>query len=404
MNSSIYVDSRELYAWNNRSILMESDFQRNEYEARLARVGDWLADHAADVLMVYEAGAETASTRYLTGFASASTFIGASVTLASADGRIALITSAIAHGEPMHSNIHTAAIEDVRCLRSRDPAAFAAAIRDVLAEWGLRRLAVDTFDLLPHGLHAALSTPDGPRVRDAGPVMQTIRRIKSPAERTVIRRLGQLTADAMAEAVAAVTVGASESDIAAAAHAGCVRRGAELMTFGCFVATGARSALKNVAPRLDRKVAPGTLVMIDLGCRYHGYQSDTSRNVVVGTVAPDLADMLDTCDAALAAGRAAVRPGVLDVDVVAAMKAVIADRGHAAHDFTICHGYGLELVEEPMFQPARPIPLEEGMCFYLEPMIIPPSVGSVCIEDMVIVTADGCERLTTNPTRLWPGA
>ncbi|WP_170134907.1 M24 family metallopeptidase [Acuticoccus kandeliae] len=357
-----------------------------------------------DVLLVHEAGAETSNTRYLSGFASAPTYLGASITLVSADGRIALITSAIAHREPMHSNIQTAWIEDVRCLASSAPEAFLAAVNDVLAEWGLSRVAVHKPALLPHGLHAALFGAAGLDLADAGAIMQDVRRVKSAAERDLIRRLGAMTAAGMEEAVAAARIGATESEIAAAAHAGCVRGGAEVMTFGCFVASGPRSALKNVAPRPDRRVTPGSLVMIDLGCRYRGYQSDMSRNIVLGEIDPTLADMLDTCDAALAAGHAATRPGATDLDVVAAMKAVIADRGHARYDFTIGHGYGLDLLEEPMFDAARPLVLEEGMCFYLEPMIIPPEVGSVCIEDMVMVSADGAENLTPIPTRHWPGA
>jgi Xaa-Pro aminopeptidase len=41
------------------------------------------------------------------------------------------------------------------------------------------------------------------------------------------------------------------------------------------------------------------------------------------------------------------------------------------------------------------------MCFYIEPMIVPPTIGTICIEDMVIVADDGCEVVTTTPRRVW---
>ncbi|WP_269751189.1 M24 family metallopeptidase [Acuticoccus mangrovi] len=383
---------------------MELDFSADEYARRCRELAAEMREDGLDALLIFERGGDCSNTRYLTGFAHASTFTGDSLTLVRDDGEVALITSAIAHGEPMHSNIQTAWLETVRCLASGAAEAFAATAGEVLAAWTSRRVGLHDPDHLPLGIYRALTALGGLRFSPAQDLVAPLRRVKSPAEIAVLRRLGAITAEAMGAAVAAVREGVSESEIAAEAHRSAIAAGAELMAFGCYVATGPRGALKNVAPRPDRFVAPGELVVIDLGLKLAGYQSDMSRNVVVGRVDPRLADMLDACDAALAAGKAATRPGVRDVDVVAAVREVIAERGFEADDYSICHSYGLDLVEAPRFDAARPTTLTAGMTFFVEPMIIPPHVGSVCIEDMIVVTDTGCETLTPLPTRHWPGA
>ena len=89
------------------------------------------------------------------------------------------------------------------------------------------------------------------------------------------------------------------------------------------------------------------------------------------------------------------------MDVVKTMKDVIAEGGWAEWDWSTGHGFGLDLAEDPLFIPSNHEPLEAGMCFYIEPMIIPTHIGTACIEDMVLVTEDGCEELTTSRKRAW---
>lgn len=395
------INAKTSYSWESRAHLLELDFGEQEYFDRARRLSARLSDAGLDALVIYEPAASASNSRYLTGFATASTWLGGVLTLVRADGEMVLVTSSIAHGEPMHSNIQTARLRDVRALQDSSATGFAEAAAAVLAGWRACRVGVHRQNEIPFGLHRALSGLDGVAFVDAGDLVSALRRIKSPAEIEILRRLGRITAQGMAAAVEAVAEGVSESAIAAAAHQACVAAGAELMVFGCYVATGPRSALKNVVPRPRNLVKPGEVTMIDLGCKLHGYQSDMSRNVVVGEPDRQLADMLDACDQALQAGKDATRPGVRDVDVVAAVRDAIIGRGFAADDYTICHSYGLDLVEEPNFDPRHPQTLEAGMGFYIEPMIIPPTIGSICIEDMVLVTDSGCETLTELPTRYW---
>lgn len=398
------VAARQDYGWDARAPLLELDFPEAVFVARLDRVRARMAASGLDVLAVWEEGAGGHNVRYLSGFAMPTTWIGGSLVLVHRERDPVLLTSAVAHGEPMHSNIQTTWFRDVRGVAGQRAADMVAAAGEVLAAWGADRLHIGFFepDRLPHdirqGFEAAWATQS---LQSDHGILRAERRIKTGEEIAVLRRLGRITSIGMEAAMQAVRPGAREADVAAAAHAGCIAAGAEQMTFGCYAVAGRRSALKNVPPRADKAIQPGELVMIDLGCKLAGYQSDMSRNVVAGSPDAPLRAMLEACLAALDAGKAAIRPGMRDIDVPAAMRAEIARHGFAQWDWSICHGYGLELAEAPMFSRGAPSVLEAGMCFYVEPMIVPPEIGSVCLEDMIVVTETGCEVLTSAPLRVW---
>ncbi len=99
--------------------------------------------------------------------------------------------------------------------------------------------------------------------------------------------------------------------------------------------------------------------------------------------------------------REATKPGATVNEIVKAMNEVIAAGGWAEWDWSTGHGFGLDLAEAPFFIPQNEEPLEAGMCFYLEPMIVPTDLGTACPEDMILVTENGCEQLTTTPLRNW---
>ncbi|MCB4768475.1 Xaa-Pro peptidase family protein [Ancylobacter sp. Lp-2] len=396
------MESRNPYGWKERSAVLELDFDESEFRSRIRSVQTRLEALDLDALLVWEEGANGSNVRYLSGFYMPPTWIGGSLVLVGREGDPVLVTSAVAHGEPMHSNIQTTWLRDVRAV-GLDYAEVIAAVAGLAAGWRPgRRIGVAGFDRLPYALRVGLDAAlEGHRLLDDGGLMKAQRVIKSPAEIALLRRLGAITAAGMDAAMAAVAPGVTESEVAAAAHRGCMAAGAEQMTFGCFVGSGKRGALKNMPPRPDRRILPDQLVVIDLGCKLGGYQSDMSRNVVAGQPAADVAAMVETCRRALDAGKAMIRPGVADRDIVAAMRELIAGAGFAPWDWSICHGYGLDLVETPTFAASEPTIIEAGMCFYVEPMIIPPEIGAICIEDMIVVTEDGFENLTPVRTAAW---
>jgi Xaa-Pro aminopeptidase len=396
------MPARNAYDWDARRELLEIDFDESEFRSRIKSIQKKMREKSIDVLLAWDEGARGSNVRYLSGFYMAPTWIGGSLVIVQREGDPRLVTSSVAHGEPMHSNIQTSWLRDVRAI-DLGYGELLKVVRDLGRTWPARaRIGVVEFDHLPYALRLGLvDALDGKTLVDDDGLLRAQRAIKSAAEIALLRKLGLITAAGMNEAMAAVRAGATESDVAAAAHHGCVAAGAEQMTFGCFVGAGKRGALKNMAPRADRRISPNELVVIDLGCKFGGYQSDMSRNVVAGTPTDEIAGMIVACQAALAAGKAAIRPGVADQAIIDAMHRSIGAAGYAQWDWSICHGYGLDLVETPTFAASEPTTIQAGMCFYVEPMIIPSEIGAICIEDMIVVTETGFENLTPVPIEAW---
>ncbi len=105
--------------------------------------------------------------------------------------------------------------------------------------------------------------------------------------------------------------------------------------------------------------------------------------------------------AANAAAKAATRPGVTCAGVDAAARRIIVEAGYGAcFTHRVGHGIGLEGHEDPSVHGGNQLVLEAGMTITIEPGIYLPSRGGVRIEDDVVVTASGCDSLTTYP-RAW---
>ena len=148
----------------------------------------------------------------------------------------------------------------------------------------------------------------------------------------------------------------------------------------------------------DRVIEAGDPVVVDIGGTMpDGYCSDCTRTYVAGGSPDDeftryYSVLLDaqkrSCDS--------VRPGVTAESVDAAARDHIAAAGYG--DYFVHrtgHGIGLEEHEEPYIVAGNETVLEPGMCFSIEPGIYLPGRHGARIEDIVVVTDDGVERLDT---------
>ena len=126
-----------------------------------------------------------------------------------------------------------------------------------------------------------------------------------------------------------------------------------------------------------------------------------TRTVAVGSATEEMRTVYETVLAAQRAGIAAARAGVTGKDVDAAARQVIADAGYGAyfgHGFG--HGVGVEIHEAPTASSVGDKPLPAGAVISAEPGIYLPGRLGVRIEDVIILTEDGCENLTRAPKEL----
>jgi Xaa-Pro aminopeptidase len=176
--------------------------------------------------------------------------------------------------------------------------------------------------------------------------------------------------------------------------------GADGLSFDTIVASHERGAQPHASPGRDL-IGPDTLVTIDLGCMYSGYASDCTRTFATGTPPVALTDAYAVCLEAQLAAMDAVRPGARAADVDAAARSVIERAGHGERfGHPTGHGVGLDIHEAPRLGAASSATLEPGMVVTVEPGIYLPGEGGVRIEDLVVVTSTGGERLTMYPKEL----
>ena len=238
-------------------------------------------------------------------------------------------------------------------------------------------------------------------LRDLRSRVSLLRVVKSAAEVALMRRAAEVTDAAVAAVVGKGLVGRSEADVAWHLRAEYHRLGAEGEAFPAIVAGGAHGAQAHALPG-DRVIAAGDLVVMDTGARVDGYCSDITRTFAAGPPAPASRAIYDVVLEAQLAGLAATHAGAHgQADVDAACRAVIAAAGYGeAFGHGTGHGVGLAVHEAPALGRTRGDRLEAGMVCTVEPGIYLEGGLGVRIEDTVLVTEDGCERLTRYPKEL----
>jgi Xaa-Pro aminopeptidase len=220
------------------------------------------------------------------------------------------------------------------------------------------------------------------------------RMIKDAKELSIIRKAVRMGAEVYEQAVGKIRAGVAESEIAGELEFAARRAGADGMSFETIVAGGKRSALPH--GRASRAPIPRRgFVVIDSGVVFQGYCSDMTRTVHIGQASREERRWYEAVLDAQQAGIGAVKPGVTAGDVDHAARGMLR-RAKLDKYFTHStgHGLGLEIHEPPRLGTGQKDQLQAGMVVTIEPGIYVPDQGGIRIEDMVVITAKGCEVLT----------
>jgi len=241
---------------------------------------------------------------------------------------------------------------------------------------------------------------DGALCSEPG-LLSRLRRVKSPEEVTLIRAAAELTDEVVLEVADALQEGVTERELAARIEFAFKERGAQGPSFDTIALFGARSSLPHGMP-CEKRLEKGDIVLIDCGCRCVGYCSDLTRTYAYGTM-PDawFEEIYSVTLTAQEAALAALRPGVPCREADAIARNLIGEAGYGAHfGHGLGHGVGIEVHESPRLNAESDVTLEEGMVITVEPGIYLPGRGGVRIEDLVVITGEGCDILSRTPKRL----
>lgn len=276
-----------------------------------------------------------------------------------------------------------------------NPCALAATM---LADLGATRLALDP--AAPFSVANGLAkTSPGLELLEAAPVVDGCRMTKSPAELALMAQAKAMTLEVHRRAARILAEGITTGEVRRFIDQAHRALGADDGSSFCAVQFGVASAYPHGLPG-EQTLTSGDLVLIDTGCRVQGYNSDITRTYVFGEPSPEHRRIWEIEKRAQAAAFAAVKPGVPCEQIDAVARAVLEAEG-LGPDYALPglphrtgHGIGLSIHEAPYLVRGDKTPLQPGMCFSNEPMIVIPDQFGVRLEDHFYVTEDGAAWFT----------
>ncbi|MCK5845744.1 MAG: aminopeptidase P family protein [Victivallales bacterium] len=230
--------------------------------------------------------------------------------------------------------------------------------------------------------------------------IEKLRMIKKESEIDSIIRAQRISESVLDEVLSLLKEGVEERDIANEIEYLFRKRGGDRQAFDTIVAFGENSSRPHAIPS-GRRLRNGDVVLFDMGTIFDGYASDMTRTFVFGQARAVFRDIYEAVFNAQMAALEGLKAGVKCSDADSLARNVIDADGYGElFVHSLGHGVGLDVHEPPALSKASDSVLESGMVVTVEPGIYRPGWGGVRIEDLVVVTDNGCENLTKFPKEL----
>lgn len=228
-------------------------------------------------------------------------------------------------------------------------------------------------------------------------VLRRLRMVKDASEIDALRKAGAAIDRVHALVPELLIPGRTEAQVAADIAEAIVAEGHSEVAF-IIVGSGPHGADPHHECS-DRELRTGDIVVVDIGGSYEpGYNSDSTRTYSIGEPDPDVAQRISVLERAQQAAVHAARPGVTAESVDAAARRVLTEAGMGeAFVHRTGHGIGLSVHEEPYIVEGNELVLEPGMAFSIEPGVYFPGQWGARIEDIVVITENGCESVNSRP-------
>lgn len=222
-----------------------------------------------------------------------------------------------------------------------------------------------------------------------------LRAIKTPEEIETLKRSISIGDEVFKEVYPKITPGLKESDVVEMMYRELKAMNATGFSFDTIVASGERSSMPHGVAS-SKPIGKDDIITIDWGVIHNHYCSDCTRTFFMSKPTNEkLVEIYNVVLEANKAAIAAVKAGVSTKEVDAVAREVVSKYNYQDYfKHGTGHGLGIDIHEFPRLNPFTDVVLEENMVITIEPGIYIEGLGGVRIEDVVVVTKDGCEVLT----------
>jgi Xaa-Pro aminopeptidase len=351
------------------------------YETRLADVRDRFDEWQVDGLLI----SSRSNGRWLSGFTGSSGWL--------------LITGCEAF-LATDFRYWTQAAEEARSFRLfKLRGALEGSLAELIGSAGVSRIGIETGQITVRDFDRYVALDLGVEWVKLGETVETMREVKSAVEIAAIRGAAAITDAVMAQVNELARPGMSEAQLAWELEKRLRKAGASGMAFDIIVAGGPNSAKAHHHPG-QRPLQPGEPIIVDMGAKLDGYNSDLTRSFHLGdNPNQQFWNVYGVVDEA---GRHALQnaqPGMTGQEVDALAREMIAAAGYGDYfGHSLGHGVGLDVHEGPrLAATAVDSPVPVGSVVTIEPGIYLPDWGGIRIEELVVMTEQGAERISQCP-------
>jgi len=324
-----------------------------------------------------------ANRAYLTGFASSEGLL------------VVTATQAFLIVDPRYYEDAVDSVQGLEVLQHRGE--MGEAVQKLILDYHLKNIGIEeNIVTLQQAARWQLLMPEVHWLNQGG-VTEQLRMIKDQDEISSIRYSCAIADAAFRELLKFIRPGRSEQEIAIYFDYQSRQLGADGQSFETIVISGPRSSLPHGRPT-SRCIAEHELIMIDFGVISQGYCSDCTRTIVLGGKLSWQQELTDVVWTAQQAVLSQLRPGLKACEADRIAREIIYRQGWGdLFGHALGHGVGREIHERPSLSVRDNTVLQSGMVVTVEPGVYLPHQGGVRIEDLVLITDQGCELLTKSP-------
>jgi len=379
-------------------------FEREEYLRRVHLTEAAMAHHGLDALIAYAVKNDPGSVVYLTGYEPGLGLHDVAFFVIARGQRpaYALLTNAF------WDNPHTLTwVDDIVITNT-----FGIKLAELLPA-SARRIGIAGYNFFPTPVYTTLQAArPALQIEDATELLMNVAKVKSPAEVTAVRRCVEVTDEGARAFLRSVREGATEREIKVEVERAIMLAGSDGLWYNFQVYSGPQVAV-GMGLMTGRTVAKGEQVQVDCGALYAGYRGDLSRVTTVGPPSSEMRKVMETTADMYDVMQETVRAGVVVGELARKAIAVAKSRGMEGFLYRspnppadkvgfLGHGMGCWTHGLPTISPEATDVLEPNTVLVFEAILGQPGVGGAKIEDSILVTENGGERLSQVPIRTWP--